>query len=245
MSGTYLTALLYAPMASFGHLAVGERRESGRYPTRSQLIGLIGAALGVERTDDFLQARLSASYAFALQIFAPGRIGSDYHTAQMPWRGKVRFATRRDELHDKRALNTVLTTRDYRYDFLAGVAISAQDSAPFSLPDIEAALRAPHYTLSLGRKSCPFGLPLCPVLDEATTPQEALATLWKRESQKKPVLALATALKAQPGDIILEREQTTDESGQLAFVCDQPLSRRRWQFGMREVIILPAQKGLS
>lgn len=243
MSTSYLTAMLYAPLASFGYLAVGERRGTGRYPTRSQLIGLIGAALGIERADEDMQARLRDSYAFAIQIFASGRVASDYHTAQMPWRGKVRFATRRDELSDKQNLNTVLTTRDYRHDFLAGLAISAHEGAPFSLQEIGVALKAPHYTLSFGRKSCPFAWPLSPQLGEAKTAQAALADLWQREVQNQLFKQLAHALKAKPGEIILEREQVASEASQIEFVRDQPLSRRRWQFGLREVVVVQAKEG--
>lgn len=236
--------MLYAPLASFGHLAVGERRGSGRYPTRSQLIGLIGAALGVESVDEDMQARLCEAYIFAIQVFAAGRVASDYHTAQMPWRGKVRFATRRDELSDKRNLNTVLTTRDYRYDFLAGLAISARKGAPFSLQEIGAALQAPHYTLSLGRKSCPFAWPLSPQLDDAKTAQAALTSLWHREIQNPQFKQLVYALNAKPGEIILEHGQPTVGASQIEFVRDQPLSRRRWQFGLREVIVQQAEEGL-
>lgn len=244
MSTHYLTALLYAPLASFGGLAVGERRVSERYPTRSQLIGLLGAALGVDRADDNTQAKLRDSYSFALQIFAAGTPGTDYHTVQSPSRGKIPFTTRRDELRDKKDLNTLLTSRDYHCDFLAGVAIMAREGAAFPLSHLLAALGAPHYTLSLGRKSCPLGLPLLPHIAEAKTPQAALDDLWKRIQLKTPVNTLLKILGAAPGDIVLERDAfvNTTLPHQILTVRDQPLSRRRWQFGTREAVVLTPSK---
>lgn len=239
MSTRYLTALLYAPLASFGGLAVGERRVSERHPTRSQLIGLLGAALGVDRTDEAAQAALRDGYSYALQVFAPGRPGTDYHTAQMPSRGKIRFATRRDELANKQELNTVLTSREYRFDFCAGLAVGAHHDAPYSLEDIAAALCTPHYTLSLGRKSCVLGLPLLPEVMDANTPQAALSALWQRV-QATPAHRVLRGLWAKPGEIVLERSQYQGDAD-VEFVRDQPLSRKRWQFGLRKVAILPPE----
>jgi CRISPR system Cascade subunit CasD len=233
----YLTATLYAPLASFGGLAVGERRAAERYPTRSMLIGLLGAALGVDRADEPAQQALAAGYHFAVQIFAPGRPSTDYHTAQMPSRGKTRFATRREELAAPE-LNTVLTSRDYRSDFLAGLAIAAKADAPHTLAQIAAALGKPHYTLSFGRKSCPFGLPLSPAVGEFPHLRAALAAAWP-----PPELApFLNSLRANPGQIIADTALVPpDESFMTEFVRDQPVSRRRWQFALRPAAILHAE----
>ena len=48
----YLVMRLYAPLASWGEIAVGEVRHSANYPSKSALLGLLGAALGVRRDDD-------------------------------------------------------------------------------------------------------------------------------------------------------------------------------------------------
>ena len=241
MPTPFLTAMLYAPLASFGGLAVGERRGSQRYPTRSMLIGLLGAALGVDRADEAGQRALRDGYGFALQVFAPGRPFTDYHTAQMPSRGKTRFATRREELAAP-DLNTVLTSRDYRSDFLAGLAVSATPTAPYALESVAEALRQPRYTLSLGRKSCPFGLPLAPHIADYDSARAALAALWAGQ-EVGPLRELSRLLHAQPGDIVLERGH--QECGTVHFVRDEPLSRKRWQFGMREVVVLPGGENAS
>lgn len=66
----YLTPTLYAPFASFGGLAVGERRGCERQPTRSALIGLLGAALGIDRADEASQNALVGGYGVATQTLA-------------------------------------------------------------------------------------------------------------------------------------------------------------------------------
>jgi CRISPR system Cascade subunit CasD len=234
----FLTATLYAPLASFGGLAVGERRAAERYPTRSMLIGLLGAALGVDRADEAAQLALAEGYFFAIQIFAPGRPFTDYHTAQMPSRGKTRFATRREELAAPQ-LNTVLTSRDYRSDFLAGLAVSARaGAAPYTLANIAQALEQPVYTLSFGRKSCAFGLPLAPAVAEYPDIRAALAA-----SRLRP--AMAETLKnlvSSPGEIIADTALIPHgERHGTEFVRDQPVSRRRWQFALRTAAVLAAE----
>jgi CRISPR system Cascade subunit CasD len=248
MGEKFLTATLYAPFASFGGLAVGERRSSERYPTRSMLIGLLGAALGVDRADEPAQRALAQGYHFAIQIFGAGRPFTDYHTAQMPSRGKARFATRREELAAPE-LNTVLTSRDYRTDFLAALAVAAAPEAPYGLEALGAALRAPHYTLSFGRKSCTFGLPLDPAIAEYTDAPAALASVWGTRGDNSVKSALFKALVPRPetpGEIIMDTALLPPgRNHRIEFLRDQPLSRQRWQFALREVAVLHPQGAAS
>ncbi|MEE3504184.1 type I-E CRISPR-associated protein Cas5/CasD [Acidiphilium acidophilum] len=234
----YLTATLYAPFASFGGLAVGERRGSERHPTRSALIGLLGAALGTDRADEAAQHALAQGYGFATQTLASGRLLTDYHTAQMPGaRGKRRFATRREELQAAE-LGTVLTSRDYRTDALFSLALWPREAAPFTLQAIANALKTPRYTLCLGRKSCPLGLPLAPRITDHPSAVAALHAHWHTEP-RPPEAAIRRALHAAPGEITLDRSDAGDAAPvRVEFIRDQPLSRRRWQFGLREAAIL-------
>ena len=248
MGEPFLTATLYAPFASFGGLAVGERRSSERYPTRSMLIGLLGAALGVDRADALAQQALARSYHFAIGIFAAGRSFTDYHTAQMPSRGKTRYATRREELAAPE-LNTVLTSRDYRSDFLAGLAVTAAPGAPYTLEELAAALRAPHYTLSFGRKSCAFGLPLEPALGEYADAPAALAAVWDARgsnSEKSKLFKALASRPAAPLQMVMDTALVPPGLNHtIEFLRDQPLSRQRWQFALREVAVLHPQGAAS
>jgi CRISPR system Cascade subunit CasD len=237
----FLTATLYAPLASFGGLAVGERRTSEIRPTRSAIIGLLGAALGLDRADEAAQAALAAGYGFATQTLAAGRPMTDYHTAQMPGRkGNKRFATRAAELAvPKQDLNTVLTSRDYRVDAMFNLAIWVRENAPYTLDDIAAAFRHPHYTLSLGRKSCPIGLPLAPVLGDYPTARAALAARWA--TPETPELELHRILHAKPGIIAMDEADAKAQNEppqHIAFIRDHPVSRKRWQFALRPEAVL-------
>ena len=96
----FLLFTLYAPMGSFGEIAVGERRMSWARPGRSAILGLVAAAQGVERTDETAHQRLEAGLYYAVRTDAPGRPLLDYHTAQTPKARKGRtFATRQEELN--------------------------------------------------------------------------------------------------------------------------------------------------
>lgn len=239
----FLTFALVAPIASFGTLAVGERRPTWDRPARSAVLGLAGACLGVEREDDAGQAALAADYGLALLCVAPGRLLADYHTAQVPpSRGKRRFATRREELQAP-DLATILSRRDYRTGGWHLAALWARDPAPrWALGDIATAMRAPTFVPYLGRKSCPLGLPLAPALDDAPDPGTALARRHRAGPEAR-FLPWAD----QPGEPVVARDEWNGEADRalarrVEVRRDQPRSRRLWQFEQRREVIegLPA-----
>lgn len=236
----FLTFALYAPIASFGAPAVGERRGSFERPTRSQVLGLIGACLGLDRADDDGQAALAAGYGLAIRAEAPGRLLPDYHTAQMPptRRGR-RFSTRAAELAAD-DLATVLSRRDYRSDAWHLAAIWIEDDARWSLAELAAAMRRPVFTLSLGRKSCPLGLPLAPALVEAGDPVAALGM----RAADGPERAFRTSLLRSdpPSGVVVAMDENQWSGGHSVLRTemrrDAPLSRRRWQFALRREIVV-------
>ncbi len=234
----FLTFALVAPMASFGAIAVGERRPTWDRPARSAVLGLIGACLGVEREDDAGQAALAGGYGLALLCHAPGRLLADYHTAQVPpTRGKRRFATRREELQAP-DLATILSRRDYRTGAWHLAAIWTRGPAPrWTLADIGTAMAAPGFVPYLGRKSCPLGLPLAPHLDDAPDPATALA----RRQQVGPEARFRGWADA-PGTPMVARDHwdgATDPSlaRRIETRRDQPRNRRLWQFDLRQEVL--------
>ena len=163
----FLLFTLYGPLAAWGEIAVGERRASFDRPGKSAAIGLVAAALGVERADAPAHRALHDGYGFAVRIDAPGQPLRDYHTAQVPPARKGRaFATRREELAAP-DLGTVLSTRDYLTDAAYSVALWPRAVAPHTLAELAAALARPRFVLYLGRRACPPGLPLAPDVVEA------------------------------------------------------------------------------
>lgn len=240
----YLLLRLYGPLASWGEIAVGEVRHSAVHPSRSALLGLLGAALGVERDDEAGQLALAQGYRFGIKLECIGTPLRDYHTVQIgvPPR-KVQFRSRRQELAADK-VDTILSSREYRCDSLALVAVEALPGAPVDLETLTQALRQPHFPLYLGRKSCPLALPLLPQQVSAATLREAwdgarmpslLALLDYREPQQSwPSRQDHQFFRLGQVRYYWEDGMQAGMSPSLERVRhDQPLSRSRWQFAPR------------
>ncbi|MEW6220901.1 MAG: type I-E CRISPR-associated protein Cas5/CasD [Thermodesulfobacteriota bacterium] len=150
----YLIFRLYGPMASWGEIAVGEVRPSATHPSKSAVLGLVAAALRLDRDQEEMHQRLADAYGFAVRVDCMGVPLVDYHTAQVPPSGSGRnrrtCATRREELTTlpRHKLSTILSRRDYRMDALAVVALWTRIVAPpYALAAIRDALERPGYVL--------------------------------------------------------------------------------------------------
>ena len=237
----FLVFTLAAPLMSFGDVAPGERRVSFDRPSRSALIGLIAAALGLWR-DDSRQAGLADSFAFAVRVDASGRRLTDYHTTQTaPARKNRRFATRREELLAE-DLGTILSQRAYLTD--AAFTIVALDAAPgpFSLDDIAGALMSPKLPIHAGRRACPLGLPPNPFLTDAPTVPEAFAAYDARENTLEARACLRRLYGLAPeGPAMVALDDAFEQHGLLGTIQinrretrrDVPVDRLRWQFSLR------------
>src|SRR6266481_2885454 len=154
-----LALLLDGPMQSWGHVSRFERRTTALHPTRSGIIGLIAAALGINKHDPY-EAEQIARFA-SLNVTTvllphydgsgsvlPIRLLEDYHTVTGIRRasGKVDKDT------------TAQTYRHYLLDARFGVLLEGSVAL---LEEIAAALRNPHWGICLGRKCC---LPASPLL---------------------------------------------------------------------------------
>lgn len=171
----HLLLTLYGPMAAWGTEAPGTLRSTSDHPTRSALLGLVAGALGIDDDDDTPHQELVKGLGCAVRVDAPGILLRDYHTVQtIPRERRVHHATRRSEVtSDPEALQTILSTRDYRVDGCWTVAFWQRAPLAHSLEDIRKALLHPLYVPYLGRKSCPLGLPLQPEVLDAPTLKEA------------------------------------------------------------------------
>lgn len=234
----YLIFRLYGPMAAWGDIAVGEVRPSFAHPSKSAVLGLIAAALGISRDEESQHRQLADGYGFAVRVDRIGTPLSDYHTAQVPPSGASRnrrdFVTRRDEIVtvQREKLKTILSRRDYRMDALSTIVLWQKGSAPHSLSSLAEKLKDPVYTLYLGRKSCPLGLPLEPQIVSAKTIVEALGKVKFMDLEEMRQLN-HLAEDFQPmlyweegADAGMPEQQTFKRR-------DVPLSRIRWQFDTR------------
>ena len=238
----YVVFRIAAPMAAFGEVAVGERRPTADRPTRSAILGLLGAALGLDRADEAGRTALSASCRVGIRIESSGRLLVDYHTIQTPRPSRQPYATRAEELRADR-IETILSRRDYRTDFLATVAVEVTDGARWHAADITQALRTPRYVLCLGRRSCPVSLPLTPLPIEATDLLDALAAYDAGEPAearefrgRTGLLETSRMVAAEPGMPPEGHPGMRRETRR-----DRVVHHGRRQFALRDEVLLPRE----
>jgi CRISPR system Cascade subunit CasD len=247
----YLIFSITAPMASFGALAVGERRPSANRPTKSQALGMVAAALGIERGEEARLAALRDSLGFAARVENPGQPAFDYHTTQTPpSRRNRRFNTRADELAvPKHELKTILSMREFRTDAFVSSAfwLHESHSAEITLPVLRDALLSPCFPLFVGRKAHPLMLPCAPRIVEA---ENVMAAFTKYDAH--PDHAGIVAFKEKRFGIHAKGQRTiyTDIKGapenrkpeRVEQRRDVPENRSKWRFGLRQeaVFALPA-----
>lgn len=246
----YLLFRLYGPMASWGEIAVGETRHTANYPGKSSIIGLLAASLGIKRSDTEKQLKMQYGYAFAVEVYSQGTLLRDYHTTQVPDSvGKFIYRTRCDELVlGKSRLGTILSSREYRSDALALLAVRALPNAPYDLQTMEAHLEKPRFHIYLGRRSCPLAAPMNPqIIKNKKNYYEAFKTY-----KHKPMMLTDKAcegtlsgrdaywLRLSDDRHYYWEGEASDFSDMLDLSRmqtrirhDQPLSRKRWQFSPR------------
>jgi CRISPR system Cascade subunit CasD len=173
MSANTLFLRLEGPLQAWGvQEAKFVIRRTARAPTKSGVIGMLCAALGVSRPDasEVWLPKLSA-LRMGVRIDVPGVRWWDYHTVGAGM--QMRIA----EGEGKTKPGAMITRREYLCDASFLVALQGE---PLLIDELDAAMRTPKWTLYLGRKSCPPGRPLLehpvgafPDLDSALT-----SVLW-------------------------------------------------------------------
>lgn len=248
----FLIFRLYGILASWGEIAVGERRSSWSRPSKSAVLGLVAAALGLKRQENDRHAALAEGYGFAIRVDAPGVPLRDFHTVQTAHSRDVKKLQKKDArpLTRGRELSvkvrvTILSQRDYYADALYTAALWARHNAPISLFNISNALLRPEFALYLGRKSCPLSLPLAPEVIKAGDLFEALAA-YRLAEPTELIDSLSTTLNQKDVPILLAWEDGVVPTARLRPIhveCrrDVPRDRLRWHYSERNerVAILP------
>lgn len=200
MSGTLLLRLV-GPMQSWGSQSRFDQRDTGLEPTKSGVLGLVCAAIGIPRGDDAALAEL-ASLWMGLRVDREGVVCRDYQTVGGgKWPGEKRYGVIKA---DGSAPETVVSTRYYLAD--AGFLV-ALGGARGVLERVQVALTSPVWPLCLGRKAFPPSEPVWlpeGVVDMA--PEEALsqypciAQPRVRSRQAKRDLRLRALLECDAGE---------------------------------------------
>ncbi len=168
----YLILRLSGPLQAWGQPTFEGTRPSASFPTRSGLLGLTGACLGIRRNDKTALQHLADSIRFAVRCDINAVDGheipvtklTDYHTVQ----------NAREDYRGLKSHDTIQTWREYLCDAQFTVAVWCTENSFYTLQQLTDAVQKPYFTPYLGRRSCPLTCPLYLTNCEATDPQHAL-----------------------------------------------------------------------
>ena len=158
---------LEGPLQSWGTRSRFQERDTEREPTKSGVLGLVAAALGMERDDDAMLARLAIA-EMGVRVDREGGMLVDYHTA-----GGGTFNGKEHSVH---GAGTVITHRAYLSDASFLVALGLVDEA-LAL-QVDRALANPVWPLFLGRRACPPSLPVTAGLLDGGPRAALVASSW-------------------------------------------------------------------
>ena len=216
---TFLILKLQGVMQAWGMHTYEDYRPSNIFPTRSAVVGLIGACLGIDRDDIDSRQLLNASFSLTVRAdirkvnnktLRSVRI-TDYHTVLDA--RKVDGTARKD---------AIVSQREYLCDSEFTLALFFYSGETYSLERVKEALLRPKYTPFLGRRSCPIQKPL--LLPEA----QSVVTAENIESALKSIAPYRGTIYSElklPGSSPLR-------------IRDNPMSTRVRQFATRWVYIL-------
>lgn len=204
---------LAGPMQSWGTTSRFDQRDTGKEPGKSGVIGLLAAALGIDREvwNDEMQSL--AALTMGVRHDRPGVLRRDYQTAQNI------ISADSSKIHE-----TAETKRDYLSDAVFLVGVQGPDRS--FLERAHAALQNPVWPLALGRKSY---VPSEPVwLNNGVVEVPLLEALAAR-----PWISTARRGETAPKRLLVSIE-SRDGNGTLRM--DQPLSSfAERRFGARYV----------
>jgi CRISPR system Cascade subunit CasD len=218
-----LVLRLEAPMVAFGDVMVDNLGRIADFPTTSALTGLIGNALGLDRTESSALARLQERFRFACRVDAHGPRLTDMQTAQLAksdkWWTRERVVGRDggDDTYD----SPHIRFRDFDSDVRLTVvcALYPADEAP-TIHTVASAFERPTRPLFLGRKPC---LPTRPILEGALTAGSFLEAL-------RQVPWAAGQIPERAPDQLLVR-LPADEAPPRPLKYVQHADRRNWTAG--------------
>ena len=174
-----------APLQAWGDESKYDIRGTRNEPTKSGVIGMIAAAMGLRRDSEEI-IEMSQKLRMGVRVDQPGLVLSDFHTALSPSYsagGDLRYDSTGELIREK---NPFVTRRYYLCDARFLVGLECNDDA--YLKTITEAMNAPVFPLYFGRRSCPPSLPIQlgmveSDLETAMRDAEWIAAEWFKERQ--------------------------------------------------------------
>lgn len=225
---------LVGPMQSWGTTSRFDQRDTGKEPSKSGVIGLLAAALGIDR-ENGIDLEPLTHLTIGVRHDRPGVPKRDYQTAGCATTDTIIKAD------GKQAKDGgVVSDRFYLADAAFLVGLECADRA--LLESIHAALRNPVWPLALGRKSY---VPSEPVwiengVQEAPL-QEALARwpwIVSQRKWEKPPEKLLISLESKDGSGVLRMDQLLSSFAERRFGAR--FVRSEWVVLPQEVSNVPA-----
>lgn len=142
---------LDAPMMSFGGPAYDQVDRLYHFPPKSMVVGLLGCALGHDRSESQKLQRLQDTLTYGVREDKRGEVIVDYQTVDLttPWMEGT--------WSDGRWTTDVRDTKKDREILRKKYIADAVYTLVLDLPEEEAvfdALRQPHWPLYIGRRAC-------------------------------------------------------------------------------------------
>src|SRR5690606_37536348 len=206
----FLILKLQGPMQAWGDHTYEDYRPTMGFPSRSGLLGLLGACLGIRRSDQEGQQRLSRSLRFAVRVDGELHRLMDFHTVLDARKvgGKVNK-------------HPVVSRREYLVPASAdagfSVALWETESGEMTLPQLVQAISKPAFTPTLGRRACPLARPLY-------------------DAEVEAIDAVAAFAQVPPVGGTIYSEEGSSDLPQMR-VRDEPIITRLRQFETRRVYI--------
>jgi CRISPR system Cascade subunit CasD len=239
-----LAFLLDGPLQSWGTSSRFQRRSTDPYPSKSGVLGMIAAALGIDKHSANEAEQLRPLSALHFSVYRVSRVIDeervavlrlgDYHTVGGGYDDKTHWG----ELSTPRkasggAFGTVLTQREYLTDAVFAAVLRGPRPV---LEDVATGLDNPVWGVWLGRKCCVPATPVSTVIanEAASALAEVLAKARAQGGRTE-----STMWSYLPDPILLCRdlesgESTAPQDG--ADTCpDQPLTYGRREHTTRTV----------
>jgi CRISPR system Cascade subunit CasD len=177
----YLIIKLQGAMQAWGGHTYEDYRPSLIFPTRSAIIGLLGACLGIERED--LTGLKALDNSFKLTIRANKRkIVQREKSAVKPLVSMQKITDFHTVQHARKVdgkprQEAIVSRREYLCDAEFTLALSFAEDADYDLERVKQDIQKPIYTPFLGRRSCPIQCPLYEAVINAENPPAALSQI--------------------------------------------------------------------
>lgn len=233
----YLALLLDGPLQSWGYESRFQRRTTGLHPTKSGVIGVICAAMGLakgsaeerEHLPKLAQVMMTTAViprqGRGAERALPVLRGEDYHTV---------LGTRRAG----GGLNkdAVVTHRQYLFDARFGVVLAGGRAV---LERAAAALQNPVWGIWLGRKNC---VPAAPVLVELCASHEAAWRAVLRACRLPETLAIEEFTSTTEVKDFSEGDDSWNDQP-VSFGDGTSSGPDKRQFALRRIRLTPATRG--